>query len=683
MAKTPEEKLEEELSSLSPEELAEYEAALLQESPEEPEDVSQAEAFGLGAMEGVPFAKDFAAASQAVPFDVSQPFIDSAEAAAQIQQSEDEDNLAGFTERYRKNLDEWNTAINTAEEKHPITFGVGDITGGVTSLAATGSSIPATLVTGALEGVSRSEDRELEDVLTGAGTAMIGRQVGSALGSGLQFIGKKLGVLADKGVAEASGALNKTKTKKLKNHIKKFYTSKKDTSSQSMKRFSDEVLDMKTPDGKPLLETFQSFSDTATKADEIKQSLGSSMGDVLREVDDVIEKVDSEPLYTKLQQEIVEPLTRIQDENAQRLAKKMSDRIDSQFLNKEVVTKNKAILDKEGLIQVVPETEIKTSFKDLKLSELHNLKTFMAKEVRSSFDKNTGQLGREALELKSHVGATTEFIDDVIEQSGVEIPQAKTYKDLKRKWATANLVQEMAEDEAAGRLNGPMAALKQALSVRGIAIGAIQHMAQVPTAVAAGTAIAINEAIASSKTPAVFASGLQKLSRHITQNPDSRHLKRILTASALSSETMREAVGSSIAELNMAASPVPRTLEGAKANKNNLITSLEYHNKQLASELSVAFENDNDEQINAIMDQISKDPSTKGLIQDGIGWDGKVYSEEDKAQLEAEVRRAGLPAAQEIILLEKLNQKNEIPVIEPVQPFQRTFAPRDKGKHPY
>lgn len=667
---------EDELREIALRELAEEEIA--QEDAQEP--IGQAEAFGLGVVEGVPFAKDAIAATEELPLDVSQPFITSAEVADQVQSTMDEQALGTFTDRARKNKADWDDAINRAEEQHPFTFTAGDITGGVaTGIATGGTGMAAAAGFGAVEGLSRSEDRSIEDVIAGAALGTAGFGVAKGIGKGLNFVGKRIGIFADKGVVEATGALNKSKVKKVKNHIVKFYTSKGDDSAKSTAKFADEVLDMRTPEGKPFLETIQNFEETATKAAELKGMYGKAMGDVLKEVDEVIPKVDTSALHNKLSQDIVEPLRKINDPNALKLADDFQRRIDAQF-REPVEETMKEVLNKEG-VPVMLKEATGGKFKDLKLSQLHELKQFLAKEVRNSFDKSSGQLPQNAIELKKHVGITTDYIDELIEGSGVDIPQAKTFKDLKRKWATANLVEEMAEDESASRLGGPMGALMKAFSVRGIAIGAIQKVSQVPTAVAATTAIALNEVLASGTTPAVLATSLQTLSKHITANPDSKYLKRLITASTLSSDSMREAVASSVAEINLASSPVQRTVESAKQKRSSILAALEYENKELAGQLSDAFDRNDGAAIGGIMDGLSK--SNPDLIEQGIGWDGKVYSPEDKASLEQEIRRADLPASQEIILLEELNQQNTIPNIQPVQPFQRTFTPRDKDTHGY
>lgn len=670
---------EEELREIALREIAEEEIA--QEEQSAPEEVGQAEAFGLGVMEGIPFAKDAAAAATAMPVDVSQPFITSGEVAEQAQDTLDEESLSGFTDRFRENKKSWDDAINEAEEQHPVTFTAGDIAGSVGALGAVPGGVAASAGVGALEGLSRSENRSIEDVFAGAAIGIAGHGAGKVLGKSLNFIGKKIGLIADKGVVEATGALNKSKVKRVKKHLLKFYTKKGEGAEESTRRFAKEILDLKTPEGKPLMEVVQSFDETATKAGEIREVLGKEMGKVLKEADQVIEQVDTAPLYTKLQQEVVEPIAKISDENAQALAVKLQQRIDSQF--KTPITKTmKEVLDKEGNPVALMEAS-GGDFKSLKVSDLHQLKLFLAKEARATFDKNSGQLSSEAIEMKKHVGITTDFIDDIIEDSGVESSLANNYKGLKRKWATANLINEMAEDEGASRLNGPMNMIKNAFSVRGIAIGAIQKTLEVPTTVAASSAIALNGVIHSGKVPAALAVGLQKLSNHISKNPDSRHLKRLITASGLSSDAMRTAIAGSIAEINLEQSPVKRNIESAKLKRASIITSLEGTNKEMADKLSEAYDNDDDDTISAMLDAISKDPRTKGLIEPGVGWNGKVYSEEDRASFEEEIRSSNLPVSQEIILLEKLNKQRLIPDIQPVQPFKREWSPRAKNKHDY
>ena len=665
---------EDELREIALREIAEEEIA-----SEESESPSQMEALGLGAVEGVPFAKDVASAAEAMPVDISAPFITSSEVADMAQSTLDEEALGDFTDNFRQNKAGWDKAINEAEEKHPFTFAAGDIGAGVVALGALPGGVAASAALGAVEGVSRSENRSIEDVFAGAALGTAGHGVGKAIGKGIGFIGRKIGVIADKGIVEATGALNKSKTKKVKKHIMKFYKAK--NGEEGTKKFAKEVLDMRTPEGKPFLEAIQSFEETALKAGELKDMYGKAMGKVLKEVDEVMPKVDTASLYDKLLQDIVDPLRKVGDPVADDLANNFQRRITSQFKDP-ASTVMKEVLDKQGQPVMLKEVT-EGAFKDIKLSKLHDLKGFLAKEVRNSFDKSSGQLPQNAIELKKHVGITTEFIDNIISESGVDIPQAASYKALKRKWATANLVEELAEDESASRLNGPMEMIKNAFSVRGIAIGAIQKTMQVPTSVAATSAIALNGVLHSGKVPASLAVGLQTLSKHISGNPNSQYLKRLITASTLSSDAMRVAVSSSIAEINLSASPVKRTMESAKMKRASILTALEYRNKEMADKLNAAYESGDDTAIGAIMDGLSKDPSVAGLVEPGIGWNGTWYSEEDRASLEDEIRSSNLPAAQEMMYLEELNKQRKIPQVQPQEPYQRQYAPRDKNKHQY
>jgi hypothetical protein len=167
-------------------------------------------------------------------------------------------------------------------------------------------------------------------------------------------------------------------------------------------------------------------------------------------------------------------------------------------------------------------------------------------------------------------------------------------------------------------------------------------------------------------------------------NATEKALRRLVVASNGDDiHAFNSAAASVISEADLRQTPLSRSSQDVIGRKNTILPLVQSLSPELSADLSSAIENGDLGAIGNVMDTLSKSPDAKGLIEPGIGWDGKVYSPEDKASLEQEIRRADLPASQEIILLEELNQQNTIPNIQPVQPFQRTFTPRDKGTHSY
>ena len=504
-------------------------------------------------------------------------------------------------------------------------------------------------------------------------------------GKALKFMGKKLGVLSARGIGEGIGAVNKSKARELNQHVRKMYLSgdKTKTLTEGYDAFAKDMLEETTDGGKPFLGFFQTLEETQVEAAKNLQRYGREMGKVLAETDEVIKNVDTKRLRSRMQREIVEPLAQNPHPDAKAIASKFSGEIDDIFMDVEPQVTKKLKVGAEGILEEISEEgPPKITYKDIRLKDLHDMKVFMARQAGNAFDKEGREITQGALELRKQVGITSDFIDELIDDAGIDIPSANSYKKLKKKWSNMLVVERMSADEAASRSQGPFGRMKSLLSLRGFFIsstvagtgGGVAGMA---------IAAALNESMTSSRTPLAMAKGINSLSKHLQNAPDSKYAKRIAVAAGLSADSLREAVTSSIAELNLSANPVQRTVKDAINKRSSIINALEPINKDLARELDVAFQDEDTGKIASIMDSLSKIPSAKGLIGEGVGWDGKVYDPQDKKTLEMEIRRADLPAAQEAILLEELNQQNTIPNIQPVQPFQRTFTPRDKGTHSY
>jgi hypothetical protein len=679
----------EELKELEElEELEKLEALAAQEEAQEPaQEMGQAEAFGLGAMEGIPFAKDLAAGQQAMGeagISASQPFVTSSEIAEQLESEMDEEALGQVADNARRNKREWDKAINEAEDKYPATFFAGDVLGGAVTAGATGvSTLPGIMAFGAAEGVSRSEDRGIMDAIEGAALAGTADVAMRGAGKALSFMGKKLGLIANRGIGESVGAMNKSKVRELDTHVRKMYLGgdSKKKLSEGYQQFAKDMLNETTLEGKPFLGTFQTIGETQLEAARKLDQYGQAMGKVLKEADEVID-VDTSLLHSRMVRNVSEGLAQIEHPEAKKIASKLLKEVDDIFLQPPKEETVKKLVQKGDILEEVVETKVlPREYKKIGLKNLHDIKVFMARQAKNAFDKEGREISQGALELRKQVGITAEFIDEVIEDSGIEVAQAANYKELKKKWANMLTVERLAADEAASKAAGPMKMLKDMFSVRGFIMSGVATGTGNPASAVA--AVALNQAMSSSRTPLALAKGLGKLSQHIQNVPSSPIAKNLAVAATLSIAEFEKEVQGSIAKVNLMESPVSRDFEDVKKKRSSIVTMVEGFDPALAGQLDDAIINDDVEGVSAIMDGLSKVPAAKGLIQSGIGWNGKVYSEEDKASLEQEIRRAELPIAQEIVLLEELNQQGKIPNIEPVETLNRKFIPRDKSKHSY
>ena len=669
---------EEELKELAElEELERLEALEAQEQAPMEEDVPVEEeqgfvgeavdtvrAAGLGAVEGVPFAKHALAAGEAII----------------------EGNTDDFSESYKENLREWNDEINKAEEDHPVATFVGDLGA---SLAVPGGLATKVATFGAASALSRDEDLETpadllsgEAALTAAGGAVAGK-IGQKAGQFLGFLGSKLGILSARGVSEAAGGVGPKTVKDINKHVMKFYGGEGVKSAEATVKFAKEIME-ETVDGQPLIKTFQSFEDTGMKAAAKKMELGQKIGKMIQQADDAIGKeVDTQSIYNKIRSEAgIDKLLESPHGDTVKVGQKLLAKLDADFKNPPEVKRITKMLA-DGT-QEVSEESVDKGFKQFSLSRLHDYKKDLAADVSKAFEKNRGDLTREMQEQVSQVGVLSRIIEETVDSVDDTIVNKGSFKDLNRRWSNMNLVEKMTWDAQFRKSGGPLALLKTAMGFKGLVVGAaLKSGADVSNSVAMAAAVTFNEAIQSPRTPATLAAGLSKLSNVFRSNPRSPYLKRVLAGAALTSDEFRNAVTSSIGEINLIESAVARTTADAKAKKGDILSVLDYHAPEMAEQMRIAIENDDDEALAALMDEMSALPQAQKFIEPGIGWNGKLYNEEDMVQMEQEIRSSRLPIHVKLQKINDMKQTRNVPQVEPVEPYQKMYQKRRKDQFEY
>ena len=511
MAKTQEQLLEEELSSLTPEELQQYEAELqsqslpqrqkgqthyvdpqsgrtvkypenMQPSQEElvQSDIEMAKAAGYGAVEGIPFAKDAAAAIEAVY----------------------QTGTENFGEEYTANRKEWDEAINKAEQDYPAAFMVGDISSGMVMPGVGG--VKGAMLFGALSGASRQEDRNPFNMLASAatGAAITGTTAGVITGAvkATSFVGQKLGLLASNASKEAIGAYSGKHLRDLNRHIDKTGTQGA-TAAQKTQEFSDRLLKTQV-DGEPLLAGFQSFARTAEKAGKARQMHGSTLGKIVDELDTIVpDKVNAKSLYQSMKARLgIEDMKLSKDPNTVEIAKAYEARLKEQFMDtiEEVVpqvvkrpmmgSNGMPITDASGnpiLVDEVVDTVKKSfKFKEFSPKELHRTKldfSQSSRKVSTAFEK-AGQVDKQRMLSadetfsKEVINVFNEAMDEVSSKAGATNPDLlNAYRTANRDYSDMLMVEKIAQHNADSMSSGPMAMLKQAFGVRGLLVAQIQN----------------------------------------------------------------------------------------------------------------------------------------------------------------------------------------------------------------
>lgn len=660
-----EEILRQELESLSPEELDEYEKRLLAESSvetpsepvEAPEETSTLQAVGLGAIEGVPFAKDVIAAGETLL----------------------ESGANDFSENFSKNQDEWNDLLNKAEEEHPVAFTAGDIGVGFALPAARG--LKGMMAFGALSSLSRSEDRTVFDAAYGAA-------LGGAVGKAAQFaaskvakLGNSLGVTANETLKDAvDGEVHRAK---LNTHINKWF--KGNTLAEKSKKYADYVVKHGIVDKSDDIES------VSKKFTNLKQVADEEINELISKADVVLDDTDISKLVGRFTESLnLEQLAESTGVEGAARASKLQNMIKRTFIKyaptRDVTEKVVKGLDRNGnpvieeIVRQIPDGPV--VYNKFSLKELHNLKKFYGAQAKAAFDKAATGMPIEKVDFyKRGAGILAETIDELTSDD-------KLLKAANMKYAVGAVGEELSNSVVMGMKGGAVSKIRNMFNLRTVllatgAVGGGSVGGGPGAAAGVATAATIAKVMSLSKDPNIhpkFAMQLRSLSDHLSVNPSSKYLQRLATASSLSIDSFRDALSGVFSEIELAKMPIARTAEAVKAKSDDILQALEYHSKPAASALRKALDTDDDDTISAVMADIAKNPETRDFIEPGKGWNGKVYHPEDVEEMRQQVESMDMSLQSKLQHLKDLEQKGIIPVIqaEPNRFFE--FKKRDKKK---
>jgi hypothetical protein len=521
------------------------------------------------------------------------PFLKDAVAMAD---AVDEDN-ASFDDAYtayKSNLEEINEDINNAERQRPVATFIGDVVGTTATmlaggaalkggaLTARGVSMGTAVGTGAMSQLSRSEDRSLVDPLIGAG----------------------LGYVGEKGQKESE--------------------------------FMNDVLTQKMPEGDELVISFRDTPERMLdKIDIKKNEVGSSLTSMYRKVDSEFDvKVDIEKLKNSLQEDVVEQFARSDDPGMQKIGQELSNYINS-------IGKKSSGMKRETTPEGVKLIEEFVADDAWDLTRVHGLQKDIRKRIESIYKRNNvdvtvakqqqakvaSSLGRHIDEILSTV--SKEGKEDIISQ----VKKARTqYGNLSQmEQSVENLIRR-------GTPAGWEQNVKEFFSFRNAVATTMTSSVFGPT-VGVPAGFALKKVIDNPKTPVYVAKGMGKLGSIISANPTGRIASRLNTASLLSDNEFKRALYGTIAEVNLKQNPIARTTDDAKTRVGDMRNYIKLNAPSMLQEFDAILEQDSDAALAGFLDNVSKMEGLNKLFEPGIGFNGKVYSPEDKAQLETQIKQ--------------------------------------------
>ena len=613
----------------------------VQEQPQQEQGPTAGEAATMGAVQGATFhmADEVSAGVDTVKHvieDVSAHYNE-------VGMKGITDALPNISETYNKNLDQERLLLEQARKKHPYAFTAGDIAGSVLSTAATFGAgkllhagraltsargvLAANSAIAAAHGFGDSSEETIAGMLEDTAKA-------GAMGAAGDVVGSKLGSLVAPALKNVS-----TST------IMKYLKVNKGTAATSLKNFGKDVddwcqrlLGYKDSEGKKIINVFQKRSTMADRVSAERTIQGNTMGAVLDEIDSTVKvdiKVDE--LYDDIIEKVFEGkngLSNTLDVDQENMAQKLREKLYRVFYNKQK-------LDPKTK-EVVNPREVRDNI------TMRNLHSWVSRAYKDAAKATKGRNTDPAIEnfysaKREIADIMTEHLDTVVNMSGElkDTPLLSKYSNARQaygdmKEAEKLLVKSLKDDPAEGFLNEVFTTDVNKYLLAGSVMGTQGGLqgAQGMAAVVGLKAIAQNRSF-----NAILGKSANIIADAIKSDPKKfeRIGSRLLVSSSIGGKALLEDIMMSSAQIDLMSNPVARTSQDVIRRADAILTVVNGANKQMAGKLRKAIQNGNDPEIAGIMSELSKeDPA--GIIQKGLGWEGKAITEEDKQQVQEYLR---------------------------------------------
>jgi len=300
-----------------------------------------------------------------------------------------------------------------------------------------------------------------------------------------------------------------------------------------------------------------------------------------------------------------------------------------------------------------------------------------------------------AKQLAKVYGNINNYIEDVVDSAAPKLGDPNllsNYKAAKLEYSDILQIQSAlattaGNSNAAAGLNRLAADM---VSLKGITTASAISLSFADKGMIAPMSLAINALRRSKTAPATFGAFSNKIANFMEKYPKSpvsdTMLRRLTTSAAISSVEFEKELANQASRVSFLERPLERSVDEVKARRGQIFNLLKGTDEELAHTFQDLIENGSDDDIAMFMDNIGKDRDSKPLIVEGIGFNGRVYGQEDKDSLIRDVKaNRNLPRIQRIYLQQKIQSEGYIPTPEDLGDMRepRPFIPRRKDLPEY
>ncbi len=586
-----------------------------------------------------------------------------------------------IAETYEKHVAVEREEIEKARQANPLTFMASHVAGTGTSLAATmglgyavhGAKFAQSAsgvfsgigLHGFVSGIGHSEEDTIQGVINeGLDTA--------ALGVAGEFAGPLLG--------GSRKALGEVVEKVVPSQFVKFLGGNIDKMPPSQVAKVQKVLDYQL-DGKPIIGLLDSRKQIVEKLSKARQTEHLITSRILDTADDSKVALNAEDMFNEIYEEVIRPEMSSLNPDKRNTAGSVGKWLQGTFFN---TTKEITTDPKTG----APLTKTLIANKNLNLKNLNQVKSDIYKKNKDVFTSQDVVL-KDEQRLKLKVAS---LLRDRIEQeigTKVDVLPPESLKAFQQANATYGalaetsdiLEQSLTQDKGKNLISKVVGdGIQKYLGVSTV----LASQASAPAAVVGATAMGLRALSQQPFVNKVLAKSADTIAKSIQSNPDkySKIASRLASSTAISGEHFFDTLVTSAAQVDLMEQPLARSSEEVMRRQDSIITLVSSVNKAAGNQLREAIQNNDTAAIQMIMSGVSEQ-SKMGMVQPGLGWDGRAVTENDKAAVSSWLQ--GVKSSrQRMMLTTKFSKDGMIPeeMFAPVveAPQMRMVAKKKKNK---
>ena len=618
-----------------------------------------------------------------------------------------DDETGSWGEEYNKALDSVNESVDRSASANPKTFGTVDLGSQMAMAAAAGPSI---IAQGALAGVnafSRSRDEGKERLKSTLGATAIGGVLtyltGPVLQKGIAKAGQSLRKLSER---TTLSAVQPGESKKFLKETHNLITHRYKGDVPTAARHADEII------GLDFVKNTEGVARNATNA---KNEIGGQIFDLIDEIDDAAMIIkgggktkNGGILGAELKHAIggksrfATDLPPVLRPNFSEIDNFIDDIVITKKVNKEIVYNRMEAPDgltggKKVWYEAAPSGKEELIAREFTPKEIFKIKVNIANKVEDVFQKaleGKTPTPSQIASMKSQQARVVGKLADVLDSEVAAVSAAgmddvtganvKVLRELNKKYAMANHLERVSYDTLATQSSSAFQLTRDLVSWKGIAVagavGVNTGSATASIGILLGSAVLKNPS-----TPIKAARGLSKLSSFLQQKPGHPYAQEIALAirNASNPDQLQKDLGGFIAGFNLLNSAVARTPESVRMNENNISA---YVRLRQGDEAAKSFKKalKDEATLGAFMDTFSKTEDTEGMVEEGLGWGGKVYNDGDKSMLSDQLMgNSDVSLSQRLQHRKALMADGTIPQVQPDSQPPYRHIPRRKDRHEY